>query len=157
MRKLWYNQSAKNWNQALPIGNGRLGAMIFGEPIFDRIQINEETLWSGYPKNDSTLYDAAFMNNVRELVKNRKYNEANDAIKAVHKGEETAAYLSYGYINVDIISEKCDVTDYRRELNLENAVASSQFKLNGKKIEKYIRSFIVDAKGLIDPKMFGCS
>lgn len=136
MRKLWYNKYAKNWNQALPIGNGRLGAMFFGESIFDRIQINEETLWSGYPKNDDTKYDAAFMNEVRELVKNRRYENAHDKIKALLHGNETAAYLSYGYLNIDIIEEKSEVSEYYRELDLENAVANARYTLNGKKIEK---------------------
>lgn len=136
MRKLWYTKSAKNWNEALPIGNGRLGAMFFGEPIFDRIQINEETLWSGYPTDDDTLYDVSFVNNVRELVKNRKYDEANDTIKSLLHGKETAAYLSYGYVNIDVIEEKSDVSDYYRELNLENAVTTAKYTLNGNKIEK---------------------
>ena len=136
MKKLWYTKSAKNWNEALPIGNGRLGAMFFGEPIFDRIQINEETLWSGYPTNDDTLYDASFVNNLRELVKNRRYEDAQDTVKSLLHGKETAAYLSYGYVNIDIIEEKSDVADYYRELDLDNAVATSKFTLNGNKIEK---------------------
>lgn len=136
MRKLWYKKSAKNWNEALPIGNGRLGAMFFGDPIFDRIQINEETLWSGYPGEDDTLYDSDFVNSVRELVKNKKYGEAQDTIKSLLHGKETAAYLSYGYFNIDIIEERSELTDYYRKLNLENAVAAAKFTLNGNKIEK---------------------
>lgn len=136
MRKLWYKKSAKTWNEALPIGNGRLGAMVFGEPISDRVQINEETLWSGYPKKDDTVYDGAFLSNVRTLVKSRKYEEAYDTIRSVLKGEETAAYLSYGYVNIDIIAERGDIKDYRRELDLESAVTTTRFELDGNEIEK---------------------
>lgn len=136
MKKLWYKSSAKNWNQALPIGNGRLGAMFFGEPILDRIQINEETLWSGYPKNDNTTYDAQFTDKLRALVKDRKYGDAMDTVRSVLHGEETAAYLSYGYLNIDIITEDGNVKDYQRELDVENAVASASFTLGGNKIEK---------------------
>lgn len=49
MHKLWYDKEALTWEEALPIGNGRLGAMVFSNPINDRIQINEDTLWTGYP------------------------------------------------------------------------------------------------------------
>ena len=136
MRKLWYVKSAKEWNQALPIGNGRLGAMVFGEPLFDKLQINEETLWSGYPKVDETVYDASFMNNLRTLVRERKYDSATDTVKSVMKGDETAAYVPYGYLNIDIIEDRSDLEDYRRELDLENAVATTKFRINGNNIEK---------------------
>jgi len=144
MRKLWYKTSAKTWNQALPIGNGRLGAMVFGDPFFDKLQINEETLWSGYPKANDTLYDAEFMKKVRKLVSERKYDEADAMIKPLLQGEETAAYVPYGYLNIDIIEEMCELSDYRRELDLENAVATTKFKLNGKKIEKNVFVSLAD-------------
>ena len=50
--KLWYDKPAANWNEALPIGNGRLAAMIFGDPSNERIQLNEETVWAGEPGNN---------------------------------------------------------------------------------------------------------
>ena len=136
MKKLWYDKSAKTWNQALPIGNGRLGAMVFGAPIYDKLQINEETLWSGSPDVDTAHYDASFVNEVRELVKSRRYDKADEKIKSVLTGKETAAYLTYGYLDIDIIAEKGDVQDYTRELNLENAVATTRFLLDENKIEK---------------------
>lgn len=136
MRKLWYNSSAKCWNEALPIGNGRIGAMVYGEAICDRVQLNEETLWSGYPGNDGTQYGTDFMNGVRELTAERRYDEAYDALKSVFSGSETAAFVPYGYLNIDIITEKSEVADYKRELNLENATAITSFCLNGNKIEK---------------------
>ena len=136
MRTLWYEKSAKIWNEALPIGNGRIGAMVFGEPLFDRMQINEETLWSGSPTTDNTQYSAEFLQHVRDLTKNRKYDEAHDAIQSVMTGAETAAYIPYGYLNIDIISATSKVEAYRRELNLENATTSTRFILEGNKIEK---------------------
>mgnify|MGYP002508795106 CR=1 FL=1 len=57
---LWYREPAHSWNESLPLGNGRLGAMVFGAPIHDKLQINEETLWSGSPDVDTAHYDASF-------------------------------------------------------------------------------------------------
>jgi len=54
---LWFDQPAPQWADALPVGNGRLGAMVFGRPNMERIALNEDTLWSGYPRNDGELGD----------------------------------------------------------------------------------------------------
>ncbi len=136
MRKLWYNTTAKNWNDALPVGNGRLGAMFFGNPIYDRLQINEETLWSGSPVTEKALYDKPFMDSVRSLVKERKYGEAHDAIQALFKGTESASYVTYGNLNIDILADFKEIKNYYRELNLENAVASASFSLDDNEVEK---------------------
>ena len=66
--KLWYDAPAKNWNEALPIGNGRLGAMVFGNPSVERLQINEETIWAGSP--NSIAHDKALkaLPKVRQLI-----------------------------------------------------------------------------------------
>ena len=63
MSKLWYNTPADDWNEALPIGNGRIGAMVFGDAMLDRLQINEETLWSGSPDLEkiAQAYDMPFI------------------------------------------------------------------------------------------------
>ncbi|MCQ2399681.1 MAG: glycoside hydrolase family 95 protein, partial [Clostridia bacterium] len=76
MSKFWYNKPAKNWNVALPLGNGRLGAMIYGDVYNDRIQINEETLWSGQPGRDDFRYNRKDLDDVRSLLAQRKYVQA---------------------------------------------------------------------------------
>ena len=155
MKKLWYDKAARNWNQALPIGNGRLGAMVFGEPIFDRLQINEETLWSGGPVSDSTVYGKTLMDGVRELVKKRKYKEADDEIKPLLKGDETASYVPYGYLNIDVISERGEVENYRRELDLETGVATVRYTLDGSDVEK--TAFVYCTNVLVGVKNFNFS
>ena len=76
MRKLWYRDCASSWYEALPVGNGRIGAMVFGAPVFDRIQINEETLWSGCPYGDEPPYDMQKIQEIRDLITNRDYVSA---------------------------------------------------------------------------------
>ena len=64
---LWYNTPAKDWNEALPVGNGRLGAMIFGRPDTELIQLNEQTLWTGGPVNlNHNPYDPKYLQSVRD-------------------------------------------------------------------------------------------
>ena len=75
--KLWYNQPARNWNEALPIGNGRLGAMVFGIAGAELIQLNEETLWSGGPANTNPNPEAVkYLPKIRQALLAENYQEA---------------------------------------------------------------------------------
>ena len=74
---LWYDKPATKWVQALPVGNGRLGAMIFGQPAFERLQLNEVTIWSGHPQPDADRKDAyKSLPELRRLIRDGKYSEA---------------------------------------------------------------------------------
>src|SRR5687768_6072664 len=75
--KLWYRQPARNWNEALPVGNGRLGAMVFGRVEEELIQLNEETLWSGGPVNTNPNPLAQkFLPQIREALFREDYESA---------------------------------------------------------------------------------
>ena len=74
--KLWYNQPAVKWTEALPIGNGRIGAMVFGGIENDRIQFNEETLWTGEPRNYSRPGAYKYLDTIRQLLFAGKQKEA---------------------------------------------------------------------------------
>ena len=76
--RLWYDKPASNWNEALPIGNGRLAAMIFGTPEKECLQLNEETVWAGEPGNNiiENVYDSIVQ--IRKLLFEGKYKEAQD-------------------------------------------------------------------------------
>ena len=76
--KLWYPKPAENWNEALPIGNGRLAAMIFGQPSREVLQLNEETVWAGEPGNNiiEGTYDS--IQKMRKLIFESKFKEAQD-------------------------------------------------------------------------------
>ena len=78
--KLWYNQPAKQWVEALPVGNGRLGAMVFGNPSKEKIQLNENTVWAGQPyRNDNPDAKEALLK-VRQLIFEGKYDEAQNLV-----------------------------------------------------------------------------
>ncbi|MBQ7224196.1 MAG: glycoside hydrolase N-terminal domain-containing protein [Clostridia bacterium] len=103
---MWYRDCASSWYEALPVGNGRIGAMVFGAPVFDRIQINEETLWSGCPYGDELPYDMQKIQEIRDLITNRDYVSAQEKTRDFMPNNETAVYVSYGFVNIDLISDK---------------------------------------------------
>src|SRR3990172_5735448 len=74
--KLWYDRPASNWNEALPIGNGRLAAMVFGTPSTERIELNEETVWAGGPNNNVKPDAYQILQQTRASIFQKKYIEA---------------------------------------------------------------------------------
>mgnify|MGYP002511313669 CR=1 FL=1 len=137
-RKLWYAKEAGTWEEALPLGNGRMGAMVFGGVFRDRFQINEDTLWTGCPGKCTTEHSMEELADIRRLLKERKYDEAHRALSETMADVNSQMYVPYGSIFIDMIQEKtkCEITDYRRELDLESGIARTAFLYNGERIEK---------------------
>jgi len=130
--KLWYNQPAKNWNEALPLGNGRLGAMIFGNPVNEHIQLNENTLYTGSPnRNDNPLAKEA-LPKVRQLIFDGKFKEALDMVNEtmITKTSHGAAYQTVGDLHLNF-SGTNDYTNFYRELDIEKAMTTTTFTANG--------------------------
>ncbi len=128
---LWYDAPAESWLQSLPLGNSRMGAMIYGGTQREEIQLNDETFWSGGPHNNNSSRSLARLSEVRQLIFDGKEKEAEDIInKDFIVGPHGMKYLTLGslYIDFDGIGE---VSDYRRELNLENAVNTTTYTSNG--------------------------
>ncbi len=127
---LWYSQPAKDWNEALPIGNGRLGAMIFGRAGDELIQLNEQTLWTGGPVNPNPNPDAP---KYLQPVRNALFKDSiGQAIKLLRKmqGPNTEMYQPLGDI---ILKQQLngEVSNYYRDLNISNATATTRFTVNG--------------------------
>ena len=80
--RLWYDQPAMTWTQALPIGNGVMGGMVFGAPAVEHIQMNEETIWAGQPNNVINPNAKQALPKVRQLIFEGKYKEAQDLANA---------------------------------------------------------------------------
>ena len=79
--KLWYDEPAEHWVEALPVGNGRLGAMVFGGTAYERIQLNEETVWAGQPNSNANPGVApGALDEIRKLIFAGKYREAQDMV-----------------------------------------------------------------------------
>ncbi|MDQ0967181.1 alpha-L-fucosidase 2 [Flavobacterium sp. W4I14] len=130
--KLWYNKPAEKWVEALPVGNGRIGAMVFGGIEQELLQLNESTLWSGGPVKKEVNPEAKnYLPKLREaLLKNENYTEANQLSKKM-QGLYSQSYLPMGDIMIkhDFGSSKAD--NYYRDLNLTNGLSTTRFTVNG--------------------------
>ncbi|GEO04144.1 alpha/beta hydrolase [Adhaeribacter aerolatus] len=136
---------ANNWNEALPVGNGRLGAMVFGGITTERLQLNEETVWSGKPEDFVNPQAKAALGPVRQLLFAGKYAEAQKIAQEKMMGDKKVGsnYQTLGDLQLDF-SHTPTVTDYRRELDLENAVARTSYVANRIKYTREIFSSAPD-------------
>lgn len=130
--RLWYEQPARNWNEALPVGNGRLGAMVFGDPGRERLQLNEESLWAGTPVEAWPPDYLKHLNEVRRLVFENKNAEAN-AYGLKHLTASPTSFRSYeplGDLWLDFGgSPKPMQPGYRRDLNLADGIARTTWRV----------------------------
>lgn len=128
---LWYDKPAANWNQALPIGNGRLGAMVFGGVAFEQLQLNDNTLYSGEPGDrDLPLNVASGLDQVRQWLKEGKYAEAHAWVAKHWLGRAQNCYEPLGVLHLEF-SGGDEGTNYRRELDLADAVVRTSYVENG--------------------------
>ncbi|WP_353139664.1 glycoside hydrolase family 95 protein, partial [Pseudopedobacter sp.] len=130
--KLWYNAPSRNWNEALPIGNGRLGAMVFGNSNQEKIQLNEETVWSGGPNTNITSESGAAIPKLRQLIFEEKFLEAQALadVDMFPKKNSGMIYQPVGDLLINFPGHE-QVEKYYRDLNIEKAVASVSYRLNG--------------------------
>lgn len=133
--RLWYDSPAAEWTEALPIGNGRLGGMLYGDPTVERLQVNEESLWGGVNVPNNNPGALANLPEIRKMILDGKIPEAYELSERYLAGMpcKTWSYQTVG----DIFFRFADttaVTNYRRELDMETGMASVSFRRNGKKI-----------------------
>ncbi|MEJ7681464.1 MAG: glycoside hydrolase family 95 protein [Segetibacter sp.] len=129
--KLWYQQPAKVWTEALPLGNGRLGAMVFGKESEELIQLNESTLWSGGPVSDNVNPDAPkYLPLIRQAIFTGDYNTAYDLCKKM-QGVYSENYLPLGDLMIKQTFKSKSPESYYRDLNINDAVATTRFKIDG--------------------------
>jgi alpha-L-fucosidase 2 len=127
--RLWYRRPARQWVEALPLGNGGLGVMAFGGVARERLALNEDTLWSGGPRQWNNPEALKALPEVRRLVFEGKYAEADRAAKRM-MGPDTAAYQPLG--DLEITFEHGDAYgDYLRELDLGTGVARTSYRAGG--------------------------
>ena len=138
---LWYRQPAKDWNEALPVGNGRIGAMVYGNPWNETIQLNEESLWAGHPE-DGNADAAAIMPTIQKLLLEGRISEANELAQknlACHP-MRIRSYQTFGELYIDFFDRGSDDADgfypdgikgYERSLDLLNGVAYTTFTAGG--------------------------
>ncbi|MDB4583746.1 glycoside hydrolase N-terminal domain-containing protein, partial [Draconibacterium sp.] len=129
--ELWYKQAATEWSEALPIGNGRLGAMVYGGIQQEHLQLNEETLWSGGPHSYDNPEAYSYLSKVRELLNQENYTDAETlAGNMMGVPIYQSAYQPFGNLFLTFPNSG-ESSDYRRELDLKNAVANVSYTTDG--------------------------
>ena len=129
--KLWYDKPATHWLEALPIGNSQLGAMVYGGVETEEIQLNEETFWSGSPHSNNSSESKEHLAEVRQLIFAGKEKEAHELIdKYFIKGPHGMRFLPLGSMKLNFQGMQ-EVSNYKRQLDLSNAIATTKFTANG--------------------------
>ena len=143
---LWYRQPATNWTSALPIGNGRLGAMIFGGVEREHLQLNEDTLWAGGPYDPNNTNALAALPEARKLVFEGKYDDAAKLISSnmMAMPVREMPYETLGDLFLDFGTNAAPVENYRRDLKLNFAIATMKYNANGVHFQREIFSSAVD-------------
>ncbi|MBD3352928.1 MAG: glycoside hydrolase family 95 protein [Candidatus Lokiarchaeota archaeon] len=141
--KLWYKQPAKKWTEALPIGNGCLGAMVFGKIKGELIQLNEDTLWSGGPADYNNYEASQHLKEVRKLIFAGSINKANAIISEKMLGKFMQAYQPLGDLEIDDLNHG-KIQDYYRDLNLHQAISSVKYIQNNTRFSRKFFATAVD-------------
>ncbi|MGN8645947.1 glycoside hydrolase family 95 protein [Gracilibacillus sp. HCP3S3_G5_1] len=138
-KKLWYKKPAANWNEALPIGNGRLGGMVFGQVNNEKIQLNEDSVWYGGPRDRLNPDALANMEEIRALLHEGRLKEAEELAKLCLSGipKSQRHYEPLGEVNTNFQDIE-NVTDYYRELDLNTAIATTRFLVDNSKYHREI-------------------
>ncbi len=142
---LWYRRPAKVWTEALAIGSGRLGAMVFGGVNHERLQLNEDTLWGGGPYDPNNPEALAALPEARRLIFEGKYREADRLVnqKMIAKPRGQMPYQTLGNLLLSFPEVK-SVENYRRDLNLDTAIARVVYSAGGVKFTREIFASPVD-------------
>lgn len=129
--RLWYSQPARAWTEALPIGNSRLGAMVFGGTEKEELQLNEETFWAGSPYNNDNPNALYVLPAIRTLVFSGKNNEAQRLVDAnFQTGKNGMSYLTMGSVFMTFPGHG-NASRYRRDLDIGRAVSTTTYEVAG--------------------------
>ena len=142
---LWYTKPATKWINALPVGNGRLGCMVFGEIENEQIQLNEESLWAGPPVPENRPGAWRSIKQAQELIFKGEYINAGQLMQENVMSERISprSYQTLGNLNMQF-ELNGEVQNYRRELDLDNATAKTSFSINGVNYSRQVFSSPVD-------------
>lgn len=126
---LWYDQPASVWTEAIPLGNGYMGAMVFGDPLQEHLQLNESTLYSGDPKGTFTNINVRKVYpEVKALLDAKKYQEAQALITKEWLGRNHQMYQPMGDLWLDVEHDKSSIRAYKRGLDLQTGTAFTAYQ-----------------------------
>ena len=131
--KIGFDTPAAKWDEALPIGNGKLGGMVFGNPCTERIQLNEDSVWYGGPQNRLNPSAKEKLPQIRSLIMEGKIKEAQELCALALSGlpEEQRHYEPLGNLYLEFDGTEFAASQYHRELDLDQAVVTTSFVLEG--------------------------
>ena len=142
--KLWYKAPAERWAEALPIGNSKLGAMVYGGVDKEELQLNEETFWAGGPYRNDNPEANNNLEEVRQLIFSGKNLEAQDLIdKTFYTNSHGMPYLTLGSLVIHN-QNTAKASDYYRELDLEKAIITTSYKVDQTKFSREVFASLVD-------------
>ena len=130
-QSLWYRAPATCWNEALPLGNGRLGAMVDSGAAVDRLWLNEDTLWAGLPGKPAPWLTDERLAAIRAKIAEKKFDEAQELLEDAMPGVNVSPYLSAGDLRIEILDEVTQIRDYTRALDLNTATRAELCTLPG--------------------------
>jgi len=135
--RLWYNTPAEAWTEALPVGNGRIGAMVYGGIAQERIQFNEETLWKGKPRSYAHKDASLYLSAIRKLLSQNRQREAQDLAMVQFMSDplHQEAYQPFGDLLLTFPGHENSM-NYHRELDLNNAVSVVSYEKDGIKFKR---------------------
>ncbi|HEV7216970.1 MAG TPA: glycoside hydrolase family 95 protein, partial [Chloroflexota bacterium] len=141
-----YKQAARQWAEALPVGNGRLGAMVFGRVDNERIQLNEDSVWYGGPRDRLNPDAASNVGEVRRLLFAGQLRAAEMLARSalLSTPRRQNPYQTLGDLDVVFVHAPGETSDYRRELDLDDAVVTVQYRRNGVHFRREILASAVD-------------
>lgn len=137
--KLWFDQPASIWEEAVPLGNGKMGAMVFGGITTERYQLNDLTLWSGGPNAGNNVKGPEILAQTREAVTSGDYEKAGNVWRQIH-GPYSARYLPMGDLFIKMRMHDSVAKKYYRDLNIQNSLANVQYETTEGKYKR--ESFI---------------
>ncbi len=140
--KLLYSEPANEWMEALPIGNGFLGAMIYGQVNEELISLNHDEFWSGYPKDLTNAEAIHYKDKIALLIKEKRYTEANQMMRLM-QGPFSQAYQPLADLHLKFNHPKFE--KYKRSLNLSEGYAKVEYQVKGEKFERIFFSSYVDS------------
>lgn len=150
-QRLWYDRPATVWLEALPLGNSRMGAMVYGGTETEEIQLNEETFWSGGPHNNNSTTSLQYLTEVRNLIFDGKEREAENLInKEFIKGPHGMRFLTVGSLCMEFGHK--DVKDYVRELDLQTATSTTSYIYNNVKYTRRVIASLADGVVVVNVK-----
>lgn len=155
MSRLFYKEAVGlyDWEKALPLGNGKIGAMVFGQVEKERIQLNEDSVWYGGPIDRINPSAKENLPKIRELIINKNYAEAEDLMRYAFTGtpESARPYQTLGDLHINFTHDEGDVENYERSLDLDHAISNISYEIAGVQYKREI--FISKPKNAIVIKL----